>query len=339
MTILEIEERLTKINELNNIKKITANTSALETASRSIAKMNKLSINTSALETASRSIAKMNKLSINTSVLEAASRSIAQMDRLLINMSALEAASISIAQMDRLLINTSALEAASRSIAQISKLSINTSALEVLSKTIELYSNELTKCRNIHNNDSLKLSENEEMNMDINEVNEILLDEKLSIQEQLFKIWETFKNKNIFVLFLVWQLLISPILTPIKESYDKWVYESISSIVESIKDSTSYTDRKLLNKSIKKDVKNELTNNQDFNKTYVLNTYRFINCDSLNVREKDTTKSRIIYSLNRGDVVKIINKQKNWTKIQYRNRDETIAITGWVFTRYISRFD
>ena len=299
MTILEIEERLTKINELNNIKKITVNTSGLETALRSIANMNKLSINTSVLEAASRSIAQMNKLSINTS----------------------------------------ALEAASRSITQINRLSINTSVLEVLSKTIELYSNELTKCRNIHNNDSLKLSENEEMNMDINEVNEILLDEKLSIQEQLFKIWETFKNKNILVLFFVWQLLISPILTPIKESYDKWVYESISSIVESIKDSTSYTDRKLLNKSIKKDVKNELTNNQDFNKTYVLNTYRFINCDSLNVRSKDTTKSRIIYSLNRGDVVKIINKQKNWTKIEYKNGDETVVITGWVFTRYISRFN
>lgn len=299
MTILEIEERLTKINELNNIKKITVNTSGLETALRSIANMNKLSINTSVLEAASRSIAQMNKLSINTS----------------------------------------ALEAASRSITQINRLSINTSVLEVLSKTIELYSNELAKYRNIHDNDLLKLSENKEINIDISEVNEILLDEKLSIQEQLFKIWETFKNKNILVLFFVWQLLISPILTPIKESYDKWVYESISSIVESIKDSTSYTDRKLLNKSIKKDVKNELTNNQDFNKTYVLNTYRFINCDSLNVRSKDTTKSRIIYSLNRGDVVKIINKQKNWTKIEYKNGDETVVITGWVFTRYISRFN
>lgn len=98
-------------------------------------------------------------------------------------------------------------------------------------------------------------------------------------------------------------------------------------------------DNQLFNKNIKKDISKELSNNKEADKKYLLNTYRFVNCDSLNVRVSNSIKSRSIYSLNMGSVVKIINKQKNWTKIEYKNEDETVIIKRWVFTRYINRFD
>lgn len=65
---------------------------------------------------------------------------------------------------------------------------------------------------------------------------------------------------------------------------------------------------------------------------------RFVNVNNLNIRNisSATKKAKILGQLNLGDVIKIIDKKKNWTKIYFEN--ENVTIKGWVFTRYISKF-
>lgn len=66
--------------------------------------------------------------------------------------------------------------------------------------------------------------------------------------------------------------------------------------------------------------------------------FRLVNHKSLDVRTGRSIKSPIIYRLSLGDTVIIIDKRKNWTKVKFTGKDD-YDYEGWVFTRYISRFD
>ena len=68
--------------------------------------------------------------------------------------------------------------------------------------------------------------------------------------------------------------------------------------------------------------------------------YRFVSVNSLNVRTKpSTTKSKIIAHLNVGDVIKVLDKRKNWIKVNYFKKVNGITLQGWVFTRYTHKFE
>ncbi|MFD3157334.1 SH3 domain-containing protein [Haloimpatiens sp. FM7330] len=92
-------------------------------------------------------------------------------------------------------------------------------------------------------------------------------------------------------------------------------------------------------KDIKKRVSKEynLNNTEDKNIKIAISEYRFVTVDCLNVRINNSTKSKAIYKLNFGEVTRIINKNRNWTFIEYSD-DENINIKGWVYTRYLSKF-
>ena len=59
--------------------------------------------------------------------------------------------------------------------------------------------------------------------------------------------------------------------------------------------------------------------------------------DILNARKEKSTKSKIISHLSFGEVVEIIQKDKNWCLVRKYDNDNEIIIQGWVFTRYLSR--
>jgi len=64
--------------------------------------------------------------------------------------------------------------------------------------------------------------------------------------------------------------------------------------------------------------------------------YRVVTADVLNLRQKPIMKSHIIAKLNRGKLVRVIQKNKNWTKVEVEDPDlSNEKIIGWVFTRYI----
>ena len=263
----------------------------------------------------------ISRLSIDTNVLKPVSKSMESISRLSIDDSVLKSVSKSMESISRLSIDDSVLKSVSKSMESISELSKDISKFRFSTEAIGLYNDELSQA--------------DDINLDINDV---FLDDSLTIQEKLYNIWEKVKSKNIIVVLLVYNFIILPIFNPIKETYDDFVYESLCNAVQSITENVSNKDGKQLNKSIKNNAIKELNNDSCTNKEDILNTYRFVSCDNLNVRSKNTINSAVIYCLNKGDVVKIINKQKNWTKIEYKNDDETISVTGWVFTRYISKF-
>jgi hypothetical protein len=72
---------------------------------------------------------------------------------------------------------------------------------------------------------------------------------------------------------------------------------------------------------------------------HFIGKYRFVATRQLNVWSRGTTKSRLLGKLYFGQVVRIIQKNKNWTLVEYHNETEEVVIKGWVFTRYIKRFD
>jgi len=55
----------------------------------------------------------------------------------------------------------------------------------------------------------------------------------------------------------------------------------------------------------------------------------------LNIRTKPKLKSRVISHLSNGDLVEIVNKQKNWTLIKKYDSEYETIIQGWVNTRYL----
>ena len=67
--------------------------------------------------------------------------------------------------------------------------------------------------------------------------------------------------------------------------------------------------------------------------------YMQVNADILNVRETPSSDSKLIGKLYNYQCVKVIEKASYWTKIEYKNARENTSITGWVFTRYLMKFD
>ena len=69
-----------------------------------------------------------------------------------------------------------------------------------------------------------------------------------------------------------------------------------------------------------------------------LRGYRFVYATSLHVRESGSKKADIIDDLPLGKTVKVIDKSKHWSFIEYQDSDTGELKQGWVFSRYLKRF-
>jgi len=63
--------------------------------------------------------------------------------------------------------------------------------------------------------------------------------------------------------------------------------------------------------------------------------YRVVTAEVLNLREKPNMKSFTIRKLKRGKLVRVIQKRKNWSKVEAEHSDSHNTDIGWVATRYI----
>ena len=66
---------------------------------------------------------------------------------------------------------------------------------------------------------------------------------------------------------------------------------------------------------------------------------RYVIAEKLNVRNGPSNDYDIIDTLKYGNVVKIKSKVKHWTEILYKDIENDIFIEGWVYTRYLEKFD
>ena len=67
-----------------------------------------------------------------------------------------------------------------------------------------------------------------------------------------------------------------------------------------------------------------------------MSDFRFVSVNGLNLRISPTKKAKIISKLNVGTLVIVLEKRKNWIKIETTIND--CKIQGWAFTRYVKRF-
>lgn len=70
----------------------------------------------------------------------------------------------------------------------------------------------------------------------------------------------------------------------------------------------------------------------------VVRDYRFVTADCLNVREQGSMDSRVIGRLHFGDVIRVVDKRRHWTLVEWTDGEGQVRVRGWVFTRYIAKF-
>ena len=70
----------------------------------------------------------------------------------------------------------------------------------------------------------------------------------------------------------------------------------------------------------------------------ILEGFRYVVADSLNVRLKGSIQSPSIGILRFGDVVVLLKKGRHWSLVEWQDREGQAAIRGWVFSRYLEKF-
>lgn len=69
-----------------------------------------------------------------------------------------------------------------------------------------------------------------------------------------------------------------------------------------------------------------------------LTSHRFVKATTLNVRSEGSMHAEIIGSLPPGKTVKLIEKQKSWALVEYLDPDTGELQRGWVYSRYLQKF-
>ena len=160
------------------------------------------------------------------------------------------------------------------------------------------------------------------------------LNDGVSFQEQIAEFINRFKTKNPVLVILIVMFVFSPVQAAINDAMRNLVKGVTTPIVEQ----AQTNDYKVIEKNMKTEVNNTLIINVESKdvRDEFMKIYGYVSTDKLIMRQTNKVKSRALYTLEFGQVVKIIHKDRNWTLVEYESDEDTIQ--GWVFTRYISKF-
>ena len=159
------------------------------------------------------------------------------------------------------------------------------------------------------------------------EIIESLDSHHLKIEEQLEKIYlliSSMQNPLLLAFFVsfIFPIIINNVSNVI---YDNMVKPAIS----------TYSDTKTYQVQLKKEV---IRNTHSIlNTSRIITNYRIVTADVLNVRQSNSTKSRVIAYTFFGEIVEVVNKKRNWCLIRRYDTTSETYIQGWVFTRYLGR--
>lgn len=67
--------------------------------------------------------------------------------------------------------------------------------------------------------------------------------------------------------------------------------------------------------------------------------YRLVSADILNVRLKPSNKATVLGKLYFGQVVMLVEKNRDWVLISWSDEDKGLALQGWVFSRYVEKLE
>lgn len=122
------------------------------------------------------------------------------------------------------------------------------------------------------------------------------------------------------VLFLVLPYIISVVATLTTPLYQEWWRERISA------------DPRVAKKEIVLEA-NEIHGRKE------LANYRFVYATRLHVRAAANMNSEVLDHLPLGKSVRVVRRQKAWTEIEYLIDSTGETSTGWVYSRYLHKFE
>ena len=107
----------------------------------------------------------------------------------------------------------------------------------------------------------------------------------------------------------------------------------INPVVNNYVESHLNEDKRSLSKKIEENARRSVADGS------VLKDFRYVTADTLNVRSSSTQKSKTIGLLYFGYAVIIIDRQKSWTLVEWNDPESEVRISGWVFSRYLAKFN
>jgi hypothetical protein len=121
----------------------------------------------------------------------------------------------------------------------------------------------------------------------------------------------------IYFLYPIIILLIASFFNPIVDHHVKSYLNS---------------DKRVLTKELKATVNSAIDDKE------ILSSLRYVSADTLNVRASASANAKSIAYLSFASTVLILEKQKSWTLIEWKDPETDVQITGWVFSRYLAKF-
>lgn len=70
----------------------------------------------------------------------------------------------------------------------------------------------------------------------------------------------------------------------------------------------------------------------------LLRDYRFVTAQSLAVRSEPKDRAQVLGHLRLGQTVHVLGKEQGFTLVAWRSEDGNAELKGWVFSRYLKRF-
>ncbi|MBB3907413.1 MULTISPECIES: SH3 domain-containing protein [Anoxybacillus] len=141
-----------------------------------------------------------------------------------------------------------------------------------------------------------------------------------NIIERLDKLGKTPKIKA-FVLLIIIPILtniLSGYLQPFFETNQKAFYQEVMK------------HKNTILKQVRKEYKNKEYTFEE------LKPFRMVSTSQLTVRQTNKKNTKAIDTLHFGQVVRVIEKRKNWTFVAYQKEDGEV-VKGWVLTRYLEK--
>lgn len=176
--------------------------------------------------------------------------------------------------------------------------------------------------RDVLDDDSVQVTEQEikEVTMEVLEESGILqshdrFEEQLNTLIQKVDKVEQPWYKAVFlsIIATLIMMFLSPILEPLQKEYTEYVQQN----------------GRMIMKEIKEKVHSEVGSSA------FLSGYKIISTENMVVRITDKKNSNSVGKVYFGQLVRVIEKKRNWSLISYEDIDGNL-IEGWVYTRYLS---
>ena len=160
------------------------------------------------------------------------------------------------------------------------------------------------------------------------------INDGISFQQQVAEFINKLKSKSPVVFLIFYMFVISPIQSAIDEAVLGVIRGTTTPIIEQ----AQTTDYRVIEKNIRIEVNNTLNINIDSKdvRDDLLEIYGYVSTGQLIIRQTNKVKSKALHTVEFGQVVRIVHKDRNWTLVEYES--DEVTIQGWVFTRYISKF-